>query len=108
MSRYERVFEALAAGERPTMSVSGQSMMPIIKSGSKLTFAKTDDYQIGDVVMARVRGRVIDAHKITKIADDGRCMISNNRGHDNGWASQIFGRVVEVNGEAFGRPLPGS
>lgn len=96
---------ALAQGQQPTMRVFGNSMLPLIKSKSKLTFAKTDDYQVGDVVMARVKGRIIDAHKITKIDDKGRCMIANNRGRENGWASQIFGRVVAVNGEPFGRPL---
>lgn len=105
MKRYERVIESLAQGQQPTMRVFGNSMLPIIKSASKLTFAATNDYQVGDVVMAKVKGRVIDAHKITKIDENGRCMIANNRGRENGWASQIFGRVVAKNGEAFGRPL---
>lgn len=103
MNKYERVSSELAEGLESSMKVFGQSMLPIIKSGSLLTFKKTDDYEVGDVVLSRVNGRWIDAHKITKIGADGRYLISNNRGWDNGWTRQIFGRVVAVNGEPFGR-----
>ena len=89
------------------MKVIGRSMLPLIKSHSKLTFRATDDYVVGDVVFCKVKGkkgsRFIDAHKITKIDSQGRCMIANNRGRENGWASQIYGRVIAVNGESFGR-----
>jgi SOS-response transcriptional repressor LexA len=104
MDRYERVLAALEKGQEPAMRVFGNSMQPIIASKSKLTFKKTDDYEVGDVVMAKVKGRIIDAHKITKIDHEGRCMIANNRGRENGWASKILGRVIAVNGEPFGRP----
>lgn len=87
------------------MKVFGRSMLPLIKSGAVLTFRRTDDYVVGDVVLSRVRGNLIDAHKITKIDETGRCMIANNRGRENGWASQIYGRVVANDGEPFGRPL---
>ena len=87
------------------MKVFGQSMKPKIESGSLLTFKQTNDYQVGDVVLSKVRGRFIDAHQITKIDAEGRYMISNNRGHDNGWTRAIFGRVVSVNGEPFGRKV---
>jgi len=101
--RYERVLRLLERGENATMKVFGRSMIPLIASGSKLTFRKTDDYEVGDVVLSRVRGRFIDAHKIIKIDAQGRCMIANNKGRENGWASQIYGRVIAVNGEPFGR-----
>lgn len=87
------------------MKVFGQSMTPLIESGSLLTFHKTDNYKVGDVVFCRVGSRFIDAHKITKIASDGRFMIANNKGHENGWARQVYGRVTSVNGRPFGRPL---
>jgi len=103
MNRYERVIAALEKGQTPTMRVFGNSMLPLIKSASKLTFKATNDYQVGDVVMAHVRGRTIDAHLITKIDAQGRFMIANNRGRENGWASRIYGRVIAVNGEPFGR-----
>jgi len=109
MNKYERVLDTLEKGEDATMKVTGHSMMPIIKSGSALTFRKTDDYQVGDVVFCKVKGskgsRYIDAHKITKIDAEGRYLISNNKGWDNGWTRTIFGRVISVNGDQFGRPV---
>jgi len=104
VNKYERVLAALERGEDATMKVFGQSMMPIIKSGSKLTFRRTNDYEVGDVVISRVRSRIIDAHKITKIDADGRYLISNNKCWDNGWTRKIFGRVIAIEGEPFGRP----
>lgn len=103
-NKYERVIKALEKGEEPSMKVFGQSMRPKIESGSLLTFAKTNDYQIGDVVFAKVSGIYIDAHLITKVGSDGRFMIANNHGHENGWASHIYGRVIAVNKKPFGRP----
>lgn len=103
MSKYERAVEALSAGRDHTMKVFGNSMQPMIESGSELTFRKTDDYQIGDVVLSKVKGRWIDAHKITKVDAAGRYMISNNKGWDNGWTTKIYGRVIQVNGNPFGR-----
>lgn len=78
-------------------------MVPLIYTKSKLTFRATDDYQVGDVVFCKVKGRFIWAHKITKHGADGRFMISNNKGYDNGWTTQVYGRVIAVNGASFGR-----
>jgi len=103
MNKYERTVAALEGGQDHTMKVFGHSMMPIIKSGSALTFRKTDDYQVGDVVLSKVKGRWIDAHQITKIDSEGRYLISNNKGWDNGWTRKIFGRVIAIEGEPFGR-----
>jgi phage repressor protein C with HTH and peptisase S24 domain len=75
------------------MTVFGQSMMPIIKSGSTLRFEKRERYEVGDIVFCKVRGRYIDAHKITKKNDRKGYMISNNHGWDNGWTKTVFGKV---------------
>ncbi len=74
----------------------GNSMLPIIKSGSLLTFEKADTYQIGDVVFSKVRGRYIDAHKIVKTDQNKGYLIANNHGYENGWTKQVFGKVTEV------------
>lgn len=103
-TKYERAVAALSEGKDHTMKVFGQSMRPLIQSGSKLTFRKTDDYQKGDVVLSKVKGRWIDAHKIVKVDSKGRYLIANNHGYENGWTTQVFGRVIAVNGESFGRP----
>lgn len=102
MKREERTIALLEEGKDATMRVFGNSMVPLIKTKSIVTYRKTDDYQIGDVVLAKVKGNVY-THKITKIDENGRFMIANNRGRENGWASKVFGRVVSVNGEPFGR-----
>jgi len=105
MNKYERAVAYLEEGLEFSMKVFGSSMLPIIKSGSKLTFRKTNDYRVGDVVLSKVKGRWIDAHQITKIDADGRFLISNNKGWDNGWTKKVFGRVIAVNGEPFGREV---
>ena len=47
-----------------------------------------------------MKGRYIDAHKITK-KDGDKYLISNNKGHDNGWTRAVYGKVVkaEINDE---------
>ncbi len=94
MTKYQRMQHELATQGRTEAKVSGQSMKPILESGSFLVFEKRTTYEIGDIVFCKVRGRYIDAHKITKIDSQGRYLISNNHGHDNGWTTQIFGKVV--------------
>ena len=101
MNKYERTLAALDAGKDAEMSVFGNSMMPLIKTKSVVTYRRTGDYQIGDVVLVRLGGNYL-THKITKI-DGERYLISNNKGHDNGWVRKILGRVIAVNGEPFGR-----
>jgi len=101
--KYQRVLDTLAEGKDAKMKAFGRSMVPLIESGSVLTFRVTDDYQVGDVVFSIVKGKPIAAHKITKIDANGRCMIANNRGRENGWASKIYARVIAVNDEPFGR-----
>ena len=103
MNKYERTLSALDAGKDAKMRVFGNSMMPLIKTKSVVTYRRAEDYQIGDVVLVRIGGNYL-THKITKI-DGKRYLISNNKGHDNGWVTQILGRVIEVNGEPFGRTV---
>lgn len=78
------------------MKCFGNSMTPILKSGSTLTFVKQDNYEIGDIVFCKVKGRFIDAHKITKIHPNRGFMIANNHGWENGWTKVIYGRAVEA------------
>lgn len=94
--RYDRMQQELTLAGRTQAKVFGQSMIPIIESGSLLSFERKDEYQVGDIVFCKVRGRFIDAHKITKIQIDKGYLISNNKGHDNGWTSKIFGKVVKA------------
>ncbi len=76
------------------MKCFGNSMLPLLSNPSLNTYTRQDAYEVGDIVFCKVRGRYIDAHKITKKASDGRFLISNNHGYDNGWTREIYGRVV--------------
>ncbi|MEC5145634.1 S24 family peptidase [Chitinophaga sp. 212800010-3] len=94
MNKYERLkveLEAIGSGK---MKAFGTSMLPILKSGSLLTFEKAAAYQIGDIVFCKVKGHYIDAHKIVKIDQNKGFLIANNHGFENGWTKTIYGRVV--------------
>jgi len=95
-SKYDRVQKELEKNGTSKMKVFGNSMTPIIKSGTLLTFKKCDDYKVGDIVFCKVKGRLIDAHKITKKSDQKGYLISNNHGWDNGWTKKIFGKVIKI------------
>lgn len=95
-TKYDRVKQELEENGTSKMKVFGQSMLPIIKSGALLTFEKSSCYEVGDIVFCRVKGRIIDAHKITKINKQKGYMISNNHGWDNGWTKTIYGKVVQI------------
>lgn len=70
-------------------------MLPILTNPSTCTYRRQQDYRIGDIVFCKVKGRYIDAHKITARQGD-RYLISNNHGHDNGWTKTVYGRVIEA------------
>lgn len=93
-NKYERLKEELETVGTGKMKVYGNSMTPILTTGVELTFVRQDTYVVGDIVFSRVKGRYIDAHKITAIDGKGRFMISNNHGHDNGWTKNIYGKAV--------------
>lgn len=76
------------------MKCFGQSMRPILKSGSTLTFRTQTEYEIGDIVFCKVKGRFIDAHKIVKKHPGRGYLIANNHGWENGWTRTIYGRAV--------------
>ncbi|HEY6902513.1 MAG TPA: S26 family signal peptidase, partial [Puia sp.] len=71
-------------------------MLPILKSGSLLTFIRAADYNIGDIVFCKVKGRYIDAHKITKTDQSKGYLIANNHGFENGWTKIIYGKVIQA------------
>jgi hypothetical protein len=77
-----------------SMTCFGNSMTPILKSGQRLKFVKQDEYEVGDVVFCKVRGRYIDAHKIVKKNNKRGYLIANNHGHENGWTWSIYGKAI--------------
>ncbi|HLZ86307.1 MAG TPA: S24 family peptidase [Puia sp.] len=94
MNKYERLKADLTAAGTGKMKAFGNSMLPILKSGSHLTFTQTPDYQVGDIVFCKVRGRYIDAHKIVKTDPNKGFLIANNHGFENGWTKIIYGKVI--------------
>jgi hypothetical protein len=99
MSKYERLKQELDSAGTGKMKCFGNSMLPILKSGSLLTFKREDSYEVGDIVFCKVKGRYIDAHKITKIDAQKGFMIANNHGYENGWTKIVYGKVSDINNE---------
>jgi hypothetical protein len=96
MNKYQRLQEDLLNAGTGTMKCFGNSMLPILSNPATNTYKAQKSYRVDDIVFCKVRGRYIDAHKITKVAADGQYLISNNKGHDNGWTSTIYGRVIRT------------
>jgi len=94
------LIEALQDGRQITYRPRGHSMTPLIHSGDAVTLSPAYEgyYEphIGDIVLARVRGRVY-LH-LVKARQGKRYLIGNNHGHNNGWTSRanIYGRVTRV------------
>lgn len=92
------LIEKLQAGEAVEFRARGYSMMPIIKDGQSVRVEPASKYNVGDVVMCRVKGRDY-LHLIHAIQGGGlnqRFQIGNNKGHINGWTGKdkIFGKVT--------------
>jgi hypothetical protein len=103
MNRYQRLITELETTGRGTMKCFGNSMFPILPNPALCIYFKEKTYDVGDIVFCKVNGRFIDAHIITKVGNDGRYLIANNRGHENGWTRTIYGRVVAAK-SSDGRP----
>ncbi len=71
-------------------------MLPILKNGSLLTFAQATNYDVGDIVFCKVKGRYIDAHKVIKVEAGKGFLIANNHGFENGWTKTIYGKVISA------------
>ena len=96
MNKYFRLIDDLKCFGEGKMKAFGNSMQPILESGSLLTFKKKEDYEVGDIVFSKIRGKFIDAHKIVKKDTNKGYLIANNKGHENGWTKTIYGKVVEA------------
>ena len=96
MNKYERLKADLSNTGTGKMKAFGNSMLPILKSGSLLTFQKQENYSIGHIVFSKVKGRYIDAHKIVATDANKGYLIANNHGFENGWKHTIYGRVIKA------------
>lgn len=94
MNKYERLKLELEANGTGKMKAFGSSMLPILKGGTLLTFDRAAEYEIGDIVFCKVKGRYIDAHKVIKKDSNKGYLIANNHGFENGWTRIVYGRVI--------------
>lgn len=90
----------LQEGETVKFRPHGNSMTPRIRSGQLVTVepVQGEDVNVGDVVLARVKG-VLRLHKVSAIEPaKRRVQISNNHGFVNGWCSyeKVYGIVTEI------------
>ena len=92
--KYLRLIEDLKNTKTGKMKCFGNSMLPILKSGSLCTFEVRENYEVGDICFSKCKGKFIDAHLITKKDKNKGYLISNNHNHDNGWTKTIYGKVV--------------
>lgn len=97
------VIRRLESGKSVVLHPKGNSMTPRIKSGQRIVLSPISDaVRVGDICLAKVKGRFY-LHLVTAIdKDGGRWQISNNHGHINGYARQLFGVVTEI-GDNNGR-----
>jgi SOS-response transcriptional repressor LexA len=96
MNKFERLKTDLEELGEGKMKAFGSSMLPILQSGALLTFCKQAEYEVGDIVFCKVKGRYIDAHKIIKKHPSRGYLIANNHGFENGWTKIIYGKVIQA------------
>ncbi len=58
MNKYLRLKDELALAGIGKMKAFGNSMLPVLKDGSLLTFEKADSYEIGDIVFCKGKRQV--------------------------------------------------
>lgn len=99
------IWSRLRAGEHVEVVARGSSMVGLIDDRDTVVIVPCvpEALAAGDIVCVRVGGKVW-LHKVARVGADGRLLIANNRGRENGWAPavQAAGIVVSVNG----RPRP--
>lgn len=89
--------EALQRGETVVSREPGNSMLPLIRSRQPVRIApcRWEDLVPGDIAYCRVRGKVY-THLVKAVNPEKGVLIGNNHGHDNGWTTTVYGKVVEV------------
>jgi len=89
--------EKLQKGETFLTSEKGNSMVPLIHSGQehRLAPATWEEVETGDIVYCKVRGKYY-THLVKAKNSERGVLIGNNRGHENGWTKQVYGKVIEI------------
>lgn len=95
-NKYERLIHELESQSEASMRCYGNSMTPIIKSGSLITFQKCTEPEINEKVMCRIGQKWIDCHLVTAYNEKRGWQISNNHGHINGWTKNIYAKAIRI------------
>jgi hypothetical protein len=96
----DNAIKELQAGNTVQIRPRGNSMSGLIESGQLVTLAPCapGDIVHGDIVLAKVKGRIL-LHLVGGIMDTKgrrRFLIKNNRGRTNGWTGIVYGKVAKV------------
>ena len=96
MSWADNAIKELEAGNAATIKPKGNSMKGKVKSGATVTVEVAEEYEKGDIVLVKVKGKVY-LHLI-KAVKDKQYQIGNNKGGINGWVSKsaIYGLATEI------------
>lgn len=96
MSWADRAIKLLVDGEQAVIKPHGESMKPKVESGATVTLEPitTEQLEVGDVVLCRVKGRVM-LH-LVKAKQGQRVLIGNNHGHINGWTKAVYGKAIKI------------
>jgi hypothetical protein len=88
--------ERLQNGEIFVTKESGNSMLPLIKSGQEHILEPTTylDCKIGDIVYVKIKGRFL-THLVHAVGEKG-LLIGSNNGKINGWTKAVYGKVIKI------------
>lgn len=88
MNKFQLLIDKLNLDGVVSTKAFGNSMLPKIKSGSKLTIEKFTTYEVGDIVFCKVKGNYY-FHLITKMDNEKGYLIANNKGYEK-WVDKIY------------------
>ena len=98
MSWAKFAIEALKEGKTIQIRPRGHSMTGKVNDRDLVTLepCETDNLEIGDIVLVRVKGN--DYLHLVKAKNQDRFLIGNNRGGINGWVGHncIYGIATKV------------
>ena len=96
---------ALLQGKSIQINPRGDSMRGKIHDGSLVTLqpCKTEDLNIGDIVLVDVHGKKFTLTVLHLIVDVGESgfLIGNNKGRIDGWVEpkSVYGKVIDIQDE---------
>jgi len=93
MEKYEELKSKLVnIGDTGTMQCFGESMLPIIKSGSVLTFRKEETYEVGDIVFCEVKTVLSREQKIRWLIKN--CLMTINSTQSD--FERLYGELIGI------------